>query len=97
MVVKLLDFGVATFRDRRRSLTKAGSGEGKNRPTWPPIQLEECADRRDGSDLFSLGIVMHEMLTLQVPVRGRQRPGTREEDHGDEDPVISSSKRGRSP
>jgi serine/threonine-protein kinase len=60
--VKLLDFGVAKFR-QSESMTRAGMVRGK--PAYlAPEQIEEkTIDRR--VDLFSLGIVLHEMLSLQ--------------------------------
>ena len=60
--VKLLDFGVAKFSSAARS-TRAGTVKGK--PAYlAPEQLEgKSIDGR--VDLFALGIVMHEMLSLQ--------------------------------
>ena len=60
--VKLLDFGVAKFTSAARS-TRAGTVKGK--PAYlAPEQLE--GKPIDGRvDLFALGIVMHEMLSLQ--------------------------------
>ena len=60
--VKLLDFGVATFQERPRG-PKAGTVKGK--PAYlAPEQLEgKVIDGR--VDLFALGIVLHEMLSLQ--------------------------------
>jgi serine/threonine-protein kinase len=60
--VKLLDFGVAKFATAAKS-TRAGTVKGK--PAYlAPEQLE--GKPIDGRvDLFALGIVMHEMLTLQ--------------------------------
>ena len=60
--VKLLDFGVAKFATSAKS-TRAGTVKGK--PAYlAPEQLQ--GKPIDGRvDLFALGIVMHEMLTLQ--------------------------------
>jgi serine/threonine protein kinase len=71
--VKLLDFGVATFRDAGQ-ITKTGTVKGK--PAYlAPEQLEGAPI--DGRvDLFSLGIVMHEMLTLQHLFAGDSDLGT---------------------
>jgi hypothetical protein len=71
--VKLLDFGVATFRDAAQT-TKAGTVKGK--PAYlAPEQLE--GGPIDGRvDLFALGIVMHEMLTLQHLFAGDSDLGT---------------------
>jgi len=71
--VKLLDFGVATFKDALQA-TKTGTVKGK--PAYlAPEQLEGKAI--DGRvDLFALGIVMHEMLTLQHLFAGDSDLGT---------------------
>jgi serine/threonine protein kinase len=60
--VKLLDFGVAKFASAAR-LTREGTVKGK--PAYlAPEQLQ--GKEIDGRvDLFALGIVMHEMLSLQ--------------------------------
>jgi serine/threonine-protein kinase len=60
--VKLLDFGVATFKTALQ-ITRAGTVKGK-----PAYQAPEQIEGKpvDGRvDLFAVGIVMHEMLTLQ--------------------------------
>jgi len=71
--VKLLDFGVATFKNALQA-TKSGTVKGK--PAYlAPEQLEGKAI--DGRvDLFALGIVMHEMLTLQHLFAGDSDLGT---------------------
>jgi serine/threonine protein kinase len=71
--VKLLDFGVATFKNALQG-TKTGTVKGK--PAYlAPEQLEGKAI--DGRvDLFALGIVMHEMLTLQHLFAGDSDLGT---------------------
>jgi serine/threonine-protein kinase len=71
--VKLLDFGVATFKNALQG-TKSGTVKGK--PAYlAPEQLEGKAI--DGRvDLFALGIVMHEMLTLQHLFAGDSDLGT---------------------
>jgi len=71
--VKLLDFGVATFKHALQA-TKSGTVKGK--PAYlAPEQLE--GKPIDGRvDLFALGIVMHEMLTLQHLFAGDSDLGT---------------------
>jgi serine/threonine-protein kinase len=71
--VKLLDFGVATYKDAQQA-TKSGTVKGK--PAYlAPEQLEgKSIDGR--VDLFALGIVMHEMLTLQHLFAGDSDLGT---------------------
>jgi serine/threonine protein kinase len=61
--LKLLDFGVAKFS---ASDTRSQHGTVKGKPAYlAPEMLEgQTVDRR--SDLFSLGVVMHELLTLSA-------------------------------
>jgi serine/threonine-protein kinase len=71
--VKLLDFGVAKFT-RAAQMTKAGTVKGK--PAYlAPEQLE--GKPIDGRvDLFAVGIVMHEMLSLEHLFAGDSDLGT---------------------
>jgi serine/threonine-protein kinase len=71
--VKLLDFGVARHTTGAR-LTKAGTVKGK--PAYlAPEQVE--GKPIDGRvDLFAVGIVMHEMLTLEHLFAGDSELGT---------------------
>jgi hypothetical protein len=71
--VKLLDFGVAKFSTAMQ-MTKAGTVKGK--PAYlAPEQLE--GKKIDGRvDLFALGIVMHEMLSLEHLFAGDSDLGT---------------------
>jgi eukaryotic-like serine/threonine-protein kinase len=61
--MKILDFGIALMRHRSAPITSAGQIRGK--PTYySPEQIEgEPIDRR--TDIYSLAIVMHEILTGQ--------------------------------
>jgi eukaryotic-like serine/threonine-protein kinase len=61
--VKLIDFGIAT-----RSGTRESSLSGKPAYMAPEMVVELRADNR--SDLFSLGAVLFEMLTLQRLFQG---------------------------
>ena len=64
---KVADFGVAKAR-QARSITKVGAIKGKM-PYMSPEQVQGLAlDRR--SDLFSLGAVLHEMLTGRLAFDG---------------------------
>jgi serine/threonine-protein kinase len=58
--VKLLDFGVAKARERTTE-SRSGTIKGKIAYLSPEQCLNTAVDRR--SDIFSLGIVMYEMLT----------------------------------
>jgi eukaryotic-like serine/threonine-protein kinase len=61
--MKILDFGIALMRHRSAPITTAGQIRGK--PTYySPEQIEgEPIDRR--TDIYSLSIVLHEILTGQ--------------------------------
>jgi serine/threonine protein kinase/tetratricopeptide (TPR) repeat protein len=73
---KVLDFGLAKIElnhrggreSRRLDLTLAGATVGTLSYMSPEQARGESLDSR--SDLFSLGIVMYEMATRQVPFRG---------------------------
>lgn len=64
---KLLDFGVAKYR-ASQAKSQVGTIKGK-----PAYLAPETLDRRDvdhRADVFSLGIVLHELLTLQPLFEG---------------------------
>jgi len=65
--VKVLDFGVAKFLDPdgQSPLTQTGTVFGTPRYMSPEQANSESVDAR--SDLYSLGIMMYEMLTGRVP------------------------------
>ncbi|WP_419806802.1 protein kinase domain-containing protein [Terriglobus sp.] len=73
--VKVLDFGLAKLeqdtnaaRDRTRGLTRAGSTVGTVEYMSPEQACGEELDTR--TDLFSLGAVLYEMATGQLPFPG---------------------------
>lgn len=61
---RLVDFGLASVTDRAR-LTTAGSVCGTVGYVPPELVLGEDADQR--SDLFSLGVVLYELLAGRLP------------------------------
>jgi serine/threonine-protein kinase len=73
--VKVLDFGIARMENRFRSgVTDPGQVKGKSAYLAPEQITRAAVDHR--ADLFTLGIVMHEMLTGQRLFRA----GTSSED-----------------
>ncbi len=66
-VVKLLDFGLAKLTNVTK-LTKDGTTLGTAAYMSPQQALGEHVDYR--TDIWSLGVVMYEMLTAQLPFKG---------------------------
>jgi len=62
--VKVIDFGIALIKNRQSPVTEFGTVKGKP-PYMSPEQVKnEALDRR--SDVFSLGVVLHELLTNEL-------------------------------
>ncbi|MCB9598316.1 MAG: serine/threonine protein kinase [Sandaracinaceae bacterium] len=66
-VVKVLDFGLARLLDAGNKLTETGAVIGTPRYMAPEQCQGEKADPR--ADVYSLALVMHEMLTARQPYR----------------------------
>ena len=64
--VKIMDFGIAKFADESH-LTQTGTTLGTLAYMSPEQLLADSVDHR--SDLWSLGIVIYEMLAREVPFR----------------------------
>lgn len=71
--IKLLDFGVAKYR-ASQARSQVGSFKGKPAYLAPEMLERRQMDRR--SDLFSLGIVLHELLTLERLFEGQSQSVT---------------------
>lgn len=63
--VKVVDFGIASLREGGEKLTKTGVAIGTLDYLSPELLRDEPIDQR--SDLYSLGIILVEMLTGQCP------------------------------
>jgi serine/threonine-protein kinase len=94
--VKLLDFGVAKFIETQECnpddtptilMTQAGTVVGTPAYMSPEQALGGSVDTR--SDLFSLGVVLYEMLTGARPFRGQSRNGVLHEIAYDEPSAAS--------
>ncbi|HWZ86514.1 MAG TPA: TonB family protein [Thermoanaerobaculia bacterium] len=66
--IKLCDFGIAKAASKASSKTQSGALKGKIQYMSPEQAWGKPIDRR--SDLFSLGVVLHELLTGERLFRG---------------------------
>jgi non-specific serine/threonine protein kinase len=92
-VPRLLDFGLATIRDSD-SLTQTGSTLGTIGYMSPEQVSGKGADSR--SDLFSLGVVLYEMITGVNPFRRDNQAATLKAIADDEPQPLSRHRSGAS-
>lgn len=88
--VRLLDFGFALVEGDLSRLTRAGTACGSPAYMSPERWLGKEMDVR--SDIYSLGIVMYEAITGQLPFKGTTLPELREQHISVEPPEIDSIK-----
>jgi dienelactone hydrolase/predicted Ser/Thr protein kinase len=69
--VKIMDFGLAKLQGEM-GLTKSGSTLGTVSYMSPEQAISEPVDHR--SDIWSFGVVLHEMLTGKLPFEGKNEP-----------------------
>jgi len=65
--VKVVDFGIARVEEPGTRLTTTGMGLGTPSYISPEVCLSQDVDQR--SDIFSMGVVLFEMLTGDIPFK----------------------------
>jgi len=65
--IKVVDFGIARIEEPGTRLTSTGMGLGTPSYISPEVCLSQDVDQR--SDIFSMGVVLFEMLTGDIPFK----------------------------
>ena len=68
--LKILDFSIARDLNATSSVTASGMGT----PSYMAPEQWEGSPANPGMDLYALGCVLYELLTGEVPFRGRDCP-----------------------
>ncbi len=72
--VKVLDFGIVKLGDGEHTLSSTTSVPGTPAYMSPEHALNQDVDGR--ADLYSLGVILYQMVTLDLPFRGQSDPQT---------------------
>jgi eukaryotic-like serine/threonine-protein kinase len=72
--IKVLDFGIVKLGDGQHTLSSTTSVPGTPAYMSPEHALNQNVDGR--ADLYSLGVILYQMVTLELPFRGDSDPQT---------------------
>jgi serine/threonine-protein kinase len=72
--IKVLDFGIVKLGDGQHTLSSTTSVPGTPAYMSPEHALNQNVDGR--SDLYSLGVILYQLVTLDLPFRGPSDPQT---------------------
>jgi serine/threonine protein kinase len=72
--VKLIDLGIARLVGDGDGMTQTGEFLGKYKYAAPELFEDDVATIDQRSDLYSLGVVLYELLTGVYPIRGKEIP-----------------------
>src|SRR5262245_25642275 len=72
--IKVLDFGIVKLGDGQHTLSSTTSVPGTPAYMSPEHALNQNVDGR--ADLYSLGVILYQMVTLELPFRGESDPQT---------------------
>jgi serine/threonine protein kinase len=76
--VRILDMGIAKNLDDPERITHTGQVVGTPKYLAPEVTLEQSRDRwRPAVDVFSVGMLLHKMLTGRLPLDREDRLGPR--------------------
>jgi len=71
-IVKILDFGVAKLAEGHRQDTLTQSGQVLGTPAYiAPEQIRESASTDGRADLYSVGVILYELVTGHLPFETR--------------------------